>query len=1062
MLRIFHGNRLEPLTARLAAALVCPVGGVLEPQRVVLQNPGMGQWLAQQLALAHGISANTEFPLPATFMWEVLSTQLPDVPAENHYHRDVLAWRAMAALPGLFGDPAFAEVARYVAMDDDGRRLHRLSGRCAGLFDQYLVYRPEWINAWDRGEQGHWQARLWRAISPPGPPRHWAALVTEFVGRCTAGTLVASALPERVSVFGLSALAPAYLEALKGIAGVVQVDLYLLNPSQAYWGDIASDRELARHRDRWRRAGQSDVSAYYDVGHPLLASLGAQGREFFEQIQELGCQEEELFEDPGADTRLHRLQQDILVLRDRRMQGMEPAALAAADASLQVHGCHSDLREVQVLQDRLLELFETLPGLLPGDVMVMAPDMGRYAPHVAAVFGTAPPRRAIPFSLAHQGLAAEDPHAQGVLALLALPQGRLEASTVLGLLDLPALGRRFGLGAEDLADIHQWVEDSGIRWGLDEADREAAGLATSGRNTWRFGLRRLLLGYALPDGAGAFEEVLPLAGVEGGGAARVGGLAALVETVARWRERLARPASLTAWRERVNQLLADFFAPVDEEMEVFQVLHRLFDDLVREAGQAIPAPVLTPEVFRDTVAARLDEVEAGQGFLTGPVTFCDLVPMRSIPFRVVCVLGMNEGEFPRIQRPAGFDLMAAAPRRGDRSRRNDDRFLFLEALLSARDVFYISYQSRDIRDNSERVPSVVVSDVMEYVAGAEPQAAPGLPCQHPLQPFSHRYFDGAGGLFSYAEQWRPGAGAAPVPFAADPLPEPAAEWRNVDLRAVMDFFANPARYLLRHRLGVHYREAGATVADSEPFTLDGLERYRVRQEVLAAGPQAVDDGGAVRGWLEATGAAPHGAFAALEVEALLAPVAPMAAELAVLTREPAEAVEVDLVLGDFHLTGWLEDVRPGGLVRSRPARLRPKDRLALWMEHLALGAVAPSGVALHSRLLMLDARFSLAAVDRPRLLLEQLLELYWRGLAAPLPFFVECSWAYAEARLRDKGQERALRAATARWQDGFAHSGEGGDPYISTAWRGREPFAEPFGEIALTVFGPVLDHGEEG
>jgi exodeoxyribonuclease V gamma subunit len=477
---------------------------------------------------------------------------------------------------------------------------------------------------------------------------------------------------------------------------------------------------------------------------------------------------------------------------------------------------------------------------------------------------------------------------------------------------------------------------------------------------------------------------------------------------------------------------------------------------VEQGARAGLAEPLTLEVVRGRLEAGLAAAGGAHRFLTGGVTFCNMVPMRSIPFRVVCLIGMNSGDFPRGQGPAGFDLMAQAPRRGDRSLRADDRYLFLEALVSARDCCYVSYQGRDERDDAEKIPAVLVSELLDYLVRAYRPALGGdlakqLVRHHPLQPFSRRCFDGADPrLASYAEEWLQAArtprGEALPTFADQPLEEPGPEADTLDLEELIRFLANPAKEFLTRRLGLRLAGEEEAPEDLEPFALSALEAYQVKQDLLQdlrRSPVGTRAGERLR----AEGRLPHGLAGELELEVLDQAARAFAERLARCERPTLPALEVDLALGRYRLQGRLTQVGDTGLVRSRLGRLRAKDRLDLWVRHLVLNLLAPQGVPPESRLVTEDATLALAPAEDPGALLRDLLDLRRRGLQGPLPLFPECALAWAEGG----GYDKVLKA----WDNQRGH-GDGLDAAVALAFRGREPFGPVFEAVAGQVFGPLL------
>jgi exodeoxyribonuclease V gamma subunit len=1063
MLNVYQGNRLEVLADRLAELVSEPAGPALAPEEVVVQGAGMARWVSARLAGRLGVCANVRFTLPAAFVWGCFRAVVPTLADRSPYEPGPLAWRVFGAIEDAAGEPGFEPVRAYLAGGDALKRF-RLAGRVAQTLDRYLVYRPDWVRAWEAGEGGDWQAALWRRLAAGAGDGHWVRARDAFVAAVGGADPALRSLPGRVTLFAPGDLSPGFLDVLVALAEVTEVHLLLPNPCREYWSDVESPGAVARRRARWRREGRSDASRYFDTGNPLLASWGRAGRDFLDRLQEVPALEEELYVEPERGRLLGALQGDILDLADRGRPGGPPRlGLGADDLSVQVHACHGPLREVQVLHDRLLDLFARLPGLEPRDVLVMAPDLEAYAPHVEAVFSAAPAARHIPWALAGGGPSGEEPTLAAFLQLLDLPASRLPATEVLGLLEVPAVRRRLGLEPDDLATLRRWVRESGIRWGADASARASAGLPELEANSWAFGLKRLFLGYGMPDGSGLFAGVLPCAGVEGAAAEVLGSLQDFLDRLGAWQVRLAHPRSARAWAGLGGELLDDLFRADEEEGERLREVREALAALADETDLAGFGRTFGREVFK----ARLGELLGGRGgappLLSGGVTFAGLGALRGIPARVVCLLGMNGADFPRVDRPPGFDLTVREPRRGDRSRRDEDRYLFLEALLSARDVLYVSYVGRSARDDTARVPSVVVSELLDYLDQAfdagDRRARERVVTGHPLQPFSRRYFDGGDPrLFSYATEWLPAAsGPAPGPsFADGGLAPPDPGRREVGLEALLAFLRSPARHFLKEGLGVRLAEAEAALEDSEVFRLDGLARYRLKDRLLA-GVLGGADAGALRALARAAGELPAGAAGELAYREMAGPVEALAGAAAGEAARALEPLEVDLTLGAFRLRGWLRGLTPQGVLGYRPARVRARDWIELWVRHLVLNALAPAGSALASRHLGEDGEVvRLAPVADAAGRLEGLLGAYWQGLSEPLPLFPETSFAYASAVLAGKDPGGALRAARPAWHDAHHARGESLDPDVRLAWRGRDPLGPRFRELALDLLGPMV------
>lgn len=1132
---VHRSNRMEQLVEVLAAVVARPGPGVFAPEWVAVQGRGMERWLSMELSRRLSVWANPEFPFPRRIVERALDSVLGENAGTGRaFDPQLLRFSVAALLPRLSGRPEFAPVARYLDGDEGGRAGLQLAERIAQTLDHYVVYRPEMLLEWERGGGDDWQAVLWRALVERHGSGHLARRTHDFLARVEEqeGPLVG--FPARLSFFGVSTLPPLYVSLLAALSLRLELHLFLLSPSREYWADIRSRLELQRAR----RASVtvSLESLHLGGGHPLLASLGRLGREFQQVLEEVGDYQEndsDLYRDPEAPSADRRrrpprmltvLQSDILKLCHRRRGNSEapPLPLTPDDDSIVVHSCHGPMREVEVLHDQLLALLEANPELEPRDVVVMAPDIEAYAPFVEAVFGCGDAsgrgggessgrdsRPRIPCRIADRAVRATSEVIEAFSGLLDVLSGRMTASEVLDLLGAPCLRSRFGIAADELERLIDWVERAGIRWGVDAAHRASLLQPGCEENTWRFGLDRLLLGYAMPGGGRSlYCGVLPFDDLEGTEAGLLGRFADFCEALFACRELLEGPRSVGEWCGALAHLQGRMLASTGDTAQQHLLIRNALFDLADRASRAGFGDAISLDTLRGQLDRDLAARTRPHGFLSGGVTFCEMVPMRTIPFRVVCLMGMSHDAFPRTRHPPGFDLIAKRRAPGDRSARDDDRYLFLEALLSAREHLQITYVGRSARDDAILAPSVVVSELLDCLAeGFELGAAASsgeqlspeetrcavrqrLVVEHPAQPWSPRYF-GSGGderLLSYVRSDCDGARALlgerrdPAPFLSRPLPleESRGEGvvREVDLDEVLRFFERPAQSFLVRRLGLVLPDEMVEIPDREPLHLEGLARWRLGDALLSRA-LAGEDLSQAEASVRAAGTLPLGAAGALAYQELLAEVSELVARSRRLRKGPGrEPLPVASTLAGTRIVGSLGDLWPAGLVCHQFSKLGGRQELGLWIRHLVLNWL---GMSQRSHLVGRAADKAGAAVvvfepvDDPRSLLRDLLELYWLGQTLPLPLFPRSSRAYAERhrKLRDERERvrrrAALRDARQKWQDPHALTRERDDPYIRQLFRDLDPLApafEPapgldFEALALRVFGPLFDQREE-
>ena len=955
------------------------------------------------------------------------------------------------------GSRAWEGAVRGYLRDGDPRKRLELADRLARVFDQCLLYRKDWILSWERGETPHWQARLWQSLiemDDPDGATHWVRALGRFTGEFRrryrgrhgvspvdgafstrpseppshrhAAAAPSSAdhealppgdegcrrpagWPRRASLFAVPALSPSYLEFLCEAAQGLDVHLFLLNPCREYWGDIHSRREIGH-----RAEGADPDSRYLTEGNELLAAWGRAGRDGFDALVEIP--DAEHFVVPAGAGRLAAVQRDILDLRLAAEATCEvvpvgDAPMPTPDDSLQIHVCHSPVREAEVLHDRLLAVFDAHPDLEPADVLVLTPDLDVYGPAIEAVFAAA---GRIPCNVA-RARVAESRTLRAFLDLLALPGSRHGAESVLAPLAAPAVRNRFGIGETDVAAIRDWVREAGIRWGVDEAHRSEEDLPATIDHTWRRGLRRLLLGYAVADTGVSIAGLVPCRAGEGGfdgddvNGELLGRFVSYCEKVFELRTRLRGRRRPGRWGVVLRGVVRDFFADGSEpvrpagrsggsggralareladEAAAVRALVRDFE--IEAANAESPVPV---EVVREVLSERMDAGAHEAARLADGATVASLGLGRVFPAGVVCVVGMNDGVFPRSPSAPSFDVIATGgARRGDRDIRYDDRFAFLEALLAARRCFIVTYAGRGLRDDTPIPPSVLVDELKDYLRRRFPGET--VETRHPLQPFSPRYFEirgpqaqgatavgadreampvtttvpggepeaggtnasgaeagetGTGaGLFSYsrgmceaAKIVREGEArrAPPTRFTGVELPEPDESRRCVDLSELVAFYANPTKFFLRDRLGVRLELDDLALDDEEPFELDGLDQYRLRADIwdqMTAGIEP-ERGAALlhgSGWLPQEGLGRIVQQQAREeVEPLEGVLDPYRSALR------AEPRAIDFELDEFRVVGAIEHLDPAGVQSCATEEDEAESATMVWWRVASLRA----------------------------------------------------------------------------------------------------------------------------
>jgi exodeoxyribonuclease V gamma subunit len=1026
---------------------------VLSPDLVVVQTRPMQRFLSLYMAERRGVCAGVDFPYPVALVYSLFRQVLPATPKDETFLQNAMTWCILEVMPNVVDAPEAGPLRSYLG-DGNDLKAYQLARVTAGLFDQYLIFRPDLIEAWERGEpagrapHAAWQALLWRTMASGHETQHRVALRQAFLDELASDKAIPG-LPRRLSVFGVASLPPFYLEVFSALAKRIQVTVYQLG-----------------------HCGTGLPS-------PLALGLDTVGTEFRELLRSGGGVETCLAADPGLGSLLSQLQRDLgfAVVTGGK------ATVRPNDQSVQFHSCHNRMREVEILHQNILGILSERKDIQTRDILVLCPELSSYAPYVNAVFGSPPEERFfIPIAMVGLSLGEESTVVRAFLEALALAGGRFELPAVLSLLQCSQVRKRFGISDSDLPDLQRWLMDAGVRWGLDSRDRKDLGLPELREYTWEAALERLVVGYALPSEEHIlYGRTAPMDVVEGSRAELLDSGLRFCRTLFGFVLELREARPVEEWTKLLREMLDGLFRKSrdesDEGIEDVRQALRAMADMARAAECTRPVGL---SAIQEALNRQLGDEQTGFRSFSGGVTFAPPGEMRQIPFKVVCLLGMNDGVFPRSDIRPSFDLMAHDRRTGDRSLREDDRRLYLEALLCARETLLVSYLGQSMEDNSPIPPSVLVSELMDHIEdhfvtpdGKSP--LPSLIRQHRLQSFHPDYFRPGTGLFSfYGEPQPPAAeaeedGPEAAPVVRQEIPEPGEEWTVISTSQLSRFLVNPSQFYLERRLHLTLTADSDLPQAEEPLTgLGALDEYVIGQELLEAGDLSEKALVNVQAALVAGHRLPVGGLAGITVDSLASQArALLKYKEDLVAGQPRLApVEGELLINERTLNGSLQGLYPRGLIRCRLASIKPKDRLRAWVDHLFLNTLAlqdsASGLPRETYVLGKDKTVCLSPVDDPVVILGDLLALLEQGLRRPLPFFPMSSWTFVET-LNGKRPEKAPADAIQAWDGRFNSPvpGEGKDRHIGFCFPNRACLeGKEFQELAVKVWGVYLRHEE--
>ncbi len=1034
MLNIYIGNNLENLINVMAEKLYDPAHPLKKPV-ICVQTSGMQRWIGLQLARQIGVSANLDYLFPAALIKRL---------AERHFggenlwtDRQQLTWNIYRTLALAEDNGVNSELVSYINNDPHRIKTFRLAQKISDIFDQYQLYRPAMVKDWltqgahERTKTAEsWQPWLF-AEAFPDKNRCKTFVLNRYMKDCKAGKVNFQKV-DTAHLFGISVIPRFFMEVLNAVSEGTDVNLYLLCPTEQYFGDSMSDREISRAE---KRTGKTREELKMFQNHPLLDNLGTMGRDFFEFLtaNDNANIKYEYFDEPYSETLLGGIQAEIYDFTKR--------SDIKSDDSITINSCHNPLREVQTLYDFLLNAMAQDSSITPADVLVMTPDIQRYAPYIRAVFDNPySVHAAIPYTIADIPAKAESSAANVFSELISAVTGEFSLAAVVKLIESPVISGRFGItGVRDLADV---LERNGAYWGIDAEAMRADGVTADTPFTWDRAMRRLALGLAEGGRQVIYAEAAG-ADVPFSMAKQLGGLMRFVELCAHYSKLMNAERTAEEWCGILSDFADRFLSTESEYADENVAIAKMIAD-IREETSACNIKMPFRPVY-ETLSGKLDEVRTAKGFITGKTTFCAMMPMRSIPFRIICILGLDDGAFPRLKTEPEFDLISAKPDKGDRTQRDSDKYLFLETIISAKDRLFISYTGRSETDNRKLVPSIAVTELLRHLE--ERFGITNAVNEHPLHSFSRKYFENNDRLFTYSAERYAAASVFGTKYGERDFCKseiPVEHPTEVSLTDFEKFFINPPHYFLEKTLGIDLSGSFRPLPETERLVLDHLQAYKLRAEAARSMVNG-NSADVLLAYAQATAQLPAGGIG----EGYTRRITEEAQQISsvVLEHGAPNSVTESLLTGGLKINFRIDDITADGLIYTKHGGLKPKDLIRARIRQLVL---LNYGYSLNAIMINVDGDRTVLSADCRKEALAAYAGIFLNGLKYPFCFHPDDGYRSFKGAFKNRypSVKESQETAAARQEYALCF--------------GRDGYGELLAQNGIKIFGlPEKDYEDK-
>ncbi|MBN2281657.1 MAG: exodeoxyribonuclease V subunit gamma [Candidatus Marinimicrobia bacterium] len=1051
-MNIFLGNNLEKLLQRhlLDKIRSNPLPDPFQKEIIIVQNQGMAVWLRQWIARELGIACNIDFPFINGFIQTLFEDTLDPPPDKDFFHPYVMTWKIWQLLKqGRF---QYQDLNNYLLGDETGLKHYQLAAEIARCFDQYQIYRPDEIMADLEGlTHDFWQQDIWREISAERTNR---AQTFDFFLRIQDASLFKKY--KRIFIVGIFSMPPIFLDFFRHLSEFIEVNLFFIYPA-----DISK-----QHYHYSGKITHLKVSEPKTL-NPFLETLGKAGLDFYHLLRFAGGNFQTSFTPPEEDSLLHLFQSSLF-----EANPLQQKIPAEKNATIQIHNCHSRMREVEVLKNNILNLLNH-DNLTPADILVMMPNIADYSPYIKAVFDrkdilSQQQDLEIPFSITDNSVTFETPVDQVFLKLLEIHKSRFEASVVMDLLEQEVLYKKLQLSEEDVELCRKWIAETNIRWGLSGEQRKKEwGLIPFEESSWEKGLNRMFLGYCLKDEdlPNLHFDYLPYDMFEGHNNFVLGKMSCFVAMLAELHEEYKKTDSIENWQKKLLKMVEDFFWDFEDFQKDIKLLRQKILKLTEETRLAEISSKISIEIIQHYFRENLNDEFQTSRYFQGGVTFSTLQPLRNIPARVLCIMGMKDSEFPRNEHFDSFNILSDERRCSDRIKREEDQYLFLEALLAARQYLIISYTGQDIKSNDVSEPASPVCELRDYLKKLFGDSVFNrIYFQHKLQSYNPAYFSENSALISYSNQDFGCQMKRPVrEFYQNPVAE-IKEISEIYLEDLIKTLSNSARFFTEEVLGATLRNWQIDIQDSEKFELDNLDKYSLNQLILDQILNSVPKDITYK-ILKARDDLPiamtgHQLFESSysEIETFLKKSHIDNGETLKAYLGKAERLSFEFDLKGVRIFGHLPRISRDTLFYVRYANFKGKDALKSWIYHLA-GRI--SGQAHTTFAITRDKSYQFPEIplENAKEALKIIIDNYNATFLGPITFFPNTSFAFVSKKPSFSTRKRdvALKA----WNGGYNTLGEKEDEYFRLFFSEKDIKSPEFEKVSKNLLKPFARFFDE-
>ncbi|PPI86400.1 exodeoxyribonuclease V subunit gamma [Candidatus Pantoea edessiphila] len=992
MFYIYHSNQSSVLRTLLNSVIEHQYNDILQSDLILVQNLDTAKWIKIGIASHFDVAINIKFARLTFFIWNIISKIVPNTTVKHFFDKTDLVWEIISRIPVILKNNRFDFILNYLDNCHNESNLFKFSLSVANIFEKYLTYRPDWLHIWEcgglvsaLGEEQLWQSIIWKdLISYNVAKSHQYQsndIYSSFINKLQNNSNL-SFLPSRLFIYGINTIPPYHLKVLNTISHYIDIHWFINNPCRNYWGDIYNHSIFFKRSKNNQKYVNNYINDEYiseffketyelHTNNQLLLSWGKLGCDnlyFMNQLELVN--HIDAFVNIKEDNLLHCIQNDILNFKNSAVIGLyrkelqyndQKRCIAVNDQSISINVCYSIQREVEALQDYLLKLINCNMDINLSDIIVMVADINVYMPYIKATFSRTHNDRYLPFMISDRCVSIENSIIIVFFKLLSLSESNSSCffEKLLAILDVKSIADHFSIDEKQLFLLHIIIDNTNTYKKLNELKKILTNKDNSNKSIILRNVKNILLHHLYKDKKDYLKHFSSDLDLEVLLNMLLVNLINLMLQIHRWTIILIKPYSLKDWYLLFRQLVNDFFIVDNESGSILLFLEKNWN-IVTQSGIKFNIKKFSIKLLRNMFLNYIDKKRISNFFLSGKINFCNLTSMRSFPFKVICILGINKDIYPRKPNLTQLNLMYKQPRKGDCNIADEDRYLFLETIIAAKNKLYISYVGKSMQDNTEYYPSSLITDLLEYIGQnfyiqGDKNIEIDKSCNniqkhlvqyHTRAPFSSSNFILNSKTQSFASEWLPaaqGLGKSQLSFI-NILSAPKLNCLN--LKQLLYFWHHPVRAWFQKRLNIFfpkkYYPLQKNLSDFESFNI-----YRNKSQLLNAlieHNNNIDTLHKVLDQNKINNNLPLDLFPKLLWQNQTKQIQQVAMQV-IDNIKHNYVWEINLKLQDITLTGYLNTVQEDGLLRWSPNILDIRDGLLFWLEHLIYCAMGGYGTS---------------------------------------------------------------------------------------------------------------------